>query len=102
MELKTEKISIEKLIFCFPKYNTNPEFIETYKQSSAYQKLLKSVKKKGFINPLLVVKKNNKYMVWIGNQRLVIAQKLGYKKMNCIILPNSEKKTLLKYRSRYV
>ena len=96
-------ISIKKLIFNFNKYNNNPDiYIPLHKKGDFYKKVLENVKKNGIKNPLLVEDlKNGTYKVCIGNNRLLVAKELKYKELNCIILPNTKKETLLAYKKKY-
>jgi len=51
-----------------------------------YEKLLWDVKEKGFADPLLVHRKNNRNDVMIGNARYAVAETLGYESVPCIVV----------------
>lgn len=75
--------------------NTNLEKNPTnHKSSQFYQKVFESIKNKGIVNPLTVVKKKDKYEVCLGNNRYLAAKELGITKVKVLIVPNNEVKTL--------
>ena len=97
------EIEIEKLRFSFPKYNADPDrYLALHRKCDFYKEVLASIKKEGMRNPLLVIDlKNGFYEVKIGNNRLIASLELNYKKIPCIILPNSHQQTWKEYKQKY-
>lgn len=65
--------------------------IEVQRKPSEYhvKRLVKSMKKVGFIVPLVVVRENeNTYTVIDGQHRLLAAKELGVKELPCIVVPS--------------
>lgn len=49
------------------------------------QELADSIKEKGIIEPLVVLKKNSKYEIVVGHRRFLAARMAGLEKLPCII-----------------
>ena len=75
-------VPIEKVFLKNQQLEKNPH---NQKESLFYQKVRDSIKKRGMINPLLVIEKEEcegqKYMCCIGNNRYLAAHELGIKEV---------------------
>ena len=69
-----------------------------------YKMILKSVKEKGIINPLMGMKQGEIVKVRIGNTRLKVAKELGIPEVPMILLAHAEewKKYFDEYSSVFV
>ena len=74
--------------------------------SSFYKKVRDSIKKRGLVNPLLVIEKEEcegqKYMCCIGNNRFLAALELGIKEVPIKIVTSQEPKDLMASTSDYI
>lgn len=63
--------------------------IEVQRKPSSFhvRRLAESIKKVGFITPLVAVKRNDECLVIDGQQRLLAAKELGIKELPCVIIP---------------
>ena len=59
-------------------------------QEQFYKMILKSVKEKGIINPLMGMKQGEIVKVRIGNTRLKVAKELGIPEIPVILLAHAE------------
>ncbi|GAB1537102.1 hypothetical protein ADMFC3_27330 [Geovibrio sp. ADMFC3] len=50
-----------------------------------FEELKESIREKGFMNPLVIVRENSGYLVIAGNQRLRAARELGITSVPCLI-----------------
>jgi len=72
------------------------------KQTDLYKKVKDHIKKTGFIiNPLLVVKDENRYKVVYGNNRFLAGVELGLKEFPVEVLKDDEVKTIRKAAETY-
>tara|TARA_Y100000385_G_scaffold219996_1_gene229532 strand:+ start:213 stop:476 length:264 start_codon:yes stop_codon:yes gene_type:complete len=72
------------------------------KQTELYKKVRDHIKKTGFIiNPLLVVKDENKYKVVYGNNRFLAGVELDLKEFPVEVLKDDEVKTIRKAAETY-
>jgi ParB family chromosome partitioning protein len=55
------------------------------------EELARSIKKHGLLQPIIVIKDNNKYILVAGERRLRAAKKLGREKIRALIVPYSKK-----------
>ena len=78
------------------------EFMD-YKEDF-YKMILKSVKEKGIINPLMGMKQGEIVKIRIGNTRLKVAKELGIPEVPMILLAHAEewKKYFDEYSSVFV
>ena len=69
-----------------------------------YKMILKSVKEKGIINPLMGMKQGEIVKIRIGNTRLKVAKELGIPEIPVILLAHAEewKKYFDEYSSVFV
>lgn len=81
MELKTIKISEIELLQDLKK-------IEDWEK----RKFLKSIKKYGIVSPVVVTKRDNKYICIDGNLRIKFAKELGYKTIKAIVIDIPDEK----------
>ena len=94
MKVKKEKLYLRSLHL-----ERNPS---EQKKSELYKKIKNHIEKTGFIiNPLLVVKDNDKYKVVYGNNRYLAGIELGYNEFPIEILKNEENKTILDAAKNY-
>ena len=63
--------------------------IEVQRKPSSYhvRRLAESIKKIGFVTPLVAVKRGDECIVIDGQQRLLAAKQVGIKELPCVILP---------------
>ncbi len=93
------KVSKEKLYLRNQSLEQNPS---NQKQTELYKKVKDHIKKTGFIiNPLLVVKDEDKYKVVYGNNRFLAGIELGLKEFSVEILKDDEVKTIRKGAETY-
>ena len=73
-------------------------------QEQFYKMILKSVKEKGIINPLMGMKQGEIVKIRIGNTRLKVAKELGIPEIPVILLAHAEewKKYFDEYSSVFV
>ena len=71
-----------------------------------YKKVRDSIKKRGLVNPLLVIEKEEcegqKYMCCIGNNRWLAAHELGYKEVPIKIITSEIPKDLMAATTDYI
>ena len=72
------------------------------KESSFYQKVRDSIKKRGIINPLLCIQKEESYMCCIGNNRWLAAHELGNKEVPIKIITSEIPKDLMAATEDYI
>jgi ParB-like chromosome segregation protein Spo0J len=93
------KIKKEKLFLRNQALEQNPS---NHKSTPLYQKIKRHIEKTGYIiNPLLVVKENEKYKIIYGNNRYLIGLDLGFKEFPIKILPNEEVLTITEAAKTY-
>ena len=76
------------------------------RESHFYKKVRDSMKKKGMVNPLLVIEKEEcngqKYMCCIGNNRYLAAHELGIKEVPIKIVTSEVPKDLIAATTDYI
>ncbi len=93
------KVKKEKLYLRNQSLEQNPS---NQKQTELYKKVRDHIKKTGFIiNPLLVVKDENKYKVVYGNNRFLAGVELDLKEFPVEVLKDDEVKTIRKAAETY-
>lgn len=93
------KVQREKLFLRNQSLEQNPN---NQKQTDLYKKVKDHIKKTGFIiNPLLVVKDENRYKVVYGNNRFLAGVELGLKEFPVEVLKDDEVKTIRKAAETY-
>jgi len=93
------KVTKEKLFLRNQSLEQNPN---NQKQTDLYKKVKDHIKKTGFIiNPLLVVKDENRYKVVYGNNRFLAGVELGLKEFPVEVLKDDEVKTIRKAAETY-
>ena len=92
--MSNAKIIEVNLSECYLRNNRLENNPTNQKSSQFYQKVFESIKNKGIINPLTVVKKKDRYEVCLGNNRYLAAKELGITRVKVLIVPNDEVKTL--------
>ena len=79
---------------------------QNQKTSPFYKKVRDSIKKKGIVNPLLVIEKEEcegqKYMCCIGNNRYLAALELGIKEVPIKIVTSQDPKDLMAATEDYI
>lgn len=68
----------------------NLKVIEIQRKPSEYhiKRLAESIRKIGFITPLITIKENNQFTIIDGQHRFLAAKELGIKELPCIVIPN--------------
>ena len=96
-------VPIEKVFLRNQQLQKNPHNQTT---SPFYKKVRDSIKKKGMINPLLVIEKEEcegqKYMCCIGNNRYLAAHELGIKEVPVKIVTSEVPKDLMDATKDYI
>ena len=73
------------------------------KRTSYYKKVRDHIKKTGYIiNPLIVLEKNNKYMVVYGNNRYLAGLEIGIEFFPIKVITENNPETILKAAKDYV
>ena len=72
--------------------------IEVQRKPSSYhvRRLTESIRKIGFVTPLVAVKRGDECIVIDGQQRLLAAKQVGIKELPCIIVPEKYACSLMK------
>ena len=96
-------VPIEKVFLRNQKLQKNPSH---QKESPFYKRVRDSIKKRGMINPLLVIEKEEcngqKYMCCIGNNRYLAALELGIKEVPIKIVTSEVPKDLMVATEDYI
>ena len=96
-------VPIEKVFLRNKSLEAQPE---NQRESPFYKKVRDSIKKKGMINPLLVIEKEEcngqKYMCCIGNNRFLAAHELGIKEVPIKIVTSEVPKDLMAATTDYI
>ena len=96
-------VPIEKVFLRNQPLEKNPH---NQKESSFYQRVRDSIKKRGIVNPLLCLEveecKGQKYMCCIGNNRYLAAQELGMKEVPIKIVTSEVPKDLMAATGDYI
>jgi len=96
-------VPIEKVFLRNKSLEAQPE---NQRESPFYKKVRDSIKKKGMINPLLVIEKEEcngqKYMCCIGNNRFLAALELGIKEVPIKIVTSEVPKDLMAATEDYI
>ena len=96
-------VPIEKVFLRNQQLQQNPH---NQTDSPFYKKVRDSMKKRGMINPLLVIEKEEcngqKYMCCIGNNRFLAALELGIKEVPIKIVTSQEPKDLMDATKDYI
>ena len=96
-------VPIEKVFLRNQQLQKNPH---NQKESSFYQKVRDSMKKKGMINPLLCIEteecEGQKYMCCIGNNRYLAAHELGIKEVPVKIITSEVPEDLMAATTDYI
>jgi len=96
-------VPIEKVFLRNQQLEKNPH---NQKTSPFYKKVRDSIKKKGIVNPLLVIEKEEcegqKYMCCIGNNRYLAALELGIKEVPIKIVTSEVPKDLMVATEDYI
>ena len=96
-------VPIEKVFLRNKSLEAQPE---NQRESPFYKKVRDSIKKKGMINPLLVIEKEEcngqKYMCCIGNNRFLAALELGIKEVPIKIVTSEVPKDLMAATADYI
>ena len=96
-------VPIEKVFLRNQQLQKNPN---NQKESLFYKKVRDSIKKRGMVNPLLVIEKEEcngqKYMCCIGNNRYLAAHELGIKEVPIKIVTSEVPKDLMAATGDYI
>ena len=96
-------VPIEKVFLRNQQLQKNPN---TQKESPFYKKVRDSMKKRGMVNPLLVIEKEEcngqKYMCCIGNNRYLAALELGIKDIPIKIVTSEVPEDLMSATEDYI
>ena len=96
-------VPIEKVFLRNQNLQNNPN---SQKESPFYKKVRDSMKKRGMVNPLLVIEKEEcngqKYMCCIGNNRYLAALELGIKEVKIKIVTSEVPKDLMSATEDYI
>ena len=96
-------VPIEKVFLRNQQLEQNPH---NQKESPFYQRVRDSMKKRGMVNPLLVIEKEEcngqKYMCCIGNNRYLAALELGIKEVPIKIVTSEVPKDLMAATGDYI
>jgi len=93
MKIAANKLSLANQIL--EKYPDNQ------KECDLYKKVLKSLKTRGMINPLLVIQDQDQYKVVYGNNRYLAGLELGFKEFEVAVLPDALPKTIMDRAKEY-
>ena len=72
------------------------------RESSFYQRVRDSIKKKGIINPLLCIQEGDRYKCCIGNNRWLAAHELGYKEVPVKVITSEVPNDMMKETMKYI
>ena len=72
------------------------------RESSFYQRVRDSIKKKGIINPLLCIQEGDRYKCCIGNNRWLAAHELGIKEVPVKIITSEVPTDMMKETMKYI
>ena len=96
-------VPIEKVFLRNQQLQKNPH---NQTESPFYKKVRDSMKKRGMVNPLLVIEKEEcngqKYMCCIGNNRYLAALELGYKEVPIKIVTSEVPQDLMSATEDYI
>ena len=96
-------VPLEKVFLRNQQLQKNPN---NQKESLFYKKVRDSIKKRGMVNPLLVIEKEEcngqKYMCCIGNNRYLAAHELGIKEVPIKIVTSEVPKDLMAATGDYI
>ena len=92
-------VPIEKVFLRNQQLQKNPN---NQKESTFYQKVRDSMKKRGMINPLLCIKEGERYKCCIGNNRYLAALELGIKEVPIKIITSEVPKDLMAATEDYI
>ena len=96
-------VPIEKVFLRNQQLQQNPSH---QRESPFYKKVRDSMKKRGMVNPLLVIEKEEcngqKYMCCIGNNRYLAALELGIKEVAIKIVTSEVPKDLMAATTDYI
>ena len=96
-------VPIEKVFLRNQQLQKNPH---NQTESPFYKKVRDSMKKRGMVNPLLVIEKEEcngqKYMCCIGNNRYLAALELGYKEVPVKIVTSEVPQDLMSATEDYI
>ena len=96
-------VPIEKVFLRNKNLEAQPENQRT---SPFYKKVRDSMKKRGMVNPLLVIEKEEcngqKYMCCIGNNRYLAALELGIKEVPVKIITSEVPTDMMKETMKYI
>ena len=92
-------VPIEKVFLRNQKLQKNPSH---QKESPFYKRVRDSIKKRGMVNPLLVIEKEESYMCCIGNNRYLAALELGIKEVPIKIITSEIPKDLMAATTDYI
>jgi len=96
-------VPIEKVFLRNPNLRKNPN---TQRETSFYQRVRDSMKKRGMVNPLLCIEtqecEGQKYMCCIGNNRYLAALELGIKEVPVKIVTSEIPQDLMAATTDYI
>ena len=96
-------VPIEKVFLRNKQLEAEPH---NQRESSFYQRVRDSIKKRGIVNPLLCLEveecKGQKYMCCIGNNRYLAAHELGIKEVPIKIVTSEVPKDLMAATEDYI
>jgi len=92
-------VPIEKVFLRNQSLQKNPH---NQTESSFYQKVRDSIKKRGMINPLLCIQEGDSYKCCIGNNRYLAARELGIKEVPVKIITSEVPKDLMDATKDYI
>ena len=92
-------VPIEKVFLRNQQLQKNPN---PQRESTFYQKVRDSMKKRGMINPLLCIQEGERYKCCIGNNRYLAAHELGHKEVPVKIITSEVPKDLMAATTDYI
>ena len=92
-------VPIEKVFLRNQQLQKNPN---PQRESTFYQKVRDSMKKKGMINPLLCIQEGERYKCCIGNNRYLAAHELGYKEVPVKVNTSEVPKDIMAATTDYI
>jgi len=72
------------------------------RESSFYQRVRDSIKKKGIINPLLCIQEGDRYKCCIGNNRWLAAHELGIKEVPVKVITSEVPNDMMQETMKYI
>ena len=72
------------------------------RETSFYQKVRDSIKKRGMINPLLCIQEGDRYKCCIGNNRYLAALELGIKEVPVQVITSEVPNDMMKETMKYI